>query len=274
MNDDRMQTMAMPGQGVQSVGGAVPQAQPIVSGQPMPTGQPVMGTNGMPVMQSAPVVQVQKGGISSLIKTIVIIILSLVAMTFIGLFIWKQLEYVEVQEDVDGKITAAVDKARYEQKEEDLAQFAEDEKYPLRDFAGPVDYGQLSFKYPKTWSVYVAKGATNGGDYEAYFNPLVVEEVSKDTVNALRLTIQNKTFEDVAAEYQRAMEKKDSGLSVESVEVNGITMNRYTGKIPGTELNGVIVIFKIRDETAVLQTDAEAFINDFNALLDTIKFNA
>ena len=101
-----------------------------------------------------------------------------------------------------------------------------------------------------------------------------MESVSDNTINALELTILDKTFEDVTAEYQKAMERKDSGLSMQTVDVNGVTMNRYTGKIPGTELNGIIVIFKIRDKTAILQTDSMQFEGDFNALINTISFNA
>ena len=56
--------------------------------------------------------------------------------------------------------------------------------------------------------------------------------------------------------------------------MNGITMNRYTGVIPNTNLNGVFVVFKIRDKTAILQTDAEQFVGDFDTLLQTISFNA
>jgi hypothetical protein len=83
------------------------------------------------------------------------------------------------------------------------------EKYPYKTFSGPADYGQLTFEYPKTWSVYVAAPATNGGDFNAYFNPIQVDAVGKDTINALRVTIRNKSFEDVTAEYQKAMDKKD-----------------------------------------------------------------
>ena len=90
----------------------------------------------------------------------------------------------------------------------------------------------------------------------------------------MRLTIRNKSFEEVAAEYQKVMERNGSNLTVESVEINGITMNRYRGTIPNTDLNGVIVIFKIRDKTAVMQTDSESFVEDFNKLLQTVTFNA
>lgn len=269
MPNNNMQGQAMPQGGAQ--GQAVPQMQPVMG----PNGQPLIGANGMPVMQPAPVVQVDKsGGAIGLIKTIAIIVLSLMTVTFIGLFVWKQIEFATVEDDIEGRIAAAEQKAKLEQGEEDLAKFAEEEKNPFRDFAGPADYGQLSFKYPKTWSVYVAKDASNGGDYEAYFNPLVVNTVSENTVNSLRVVIRDKSFDEVVAEYQGALERSDSGLSMSTVDVNGITMNRYTGVIPNTNLNGVFVVFKIRDKTAVLQTDAEQFVGDFDTLLQTITFNA
>ena len=269
MPNNNMQGQAMPQGGAQ--GQAVPQMQPVMG----PNGQPLIGANGMPVMQPAPVVQVDKsGGAVGLIKTIAIIVLSLMTVTFIGLFVWKQIEFATVEDDIEGRIAAAEQKAKLEQGEEDLAKFAEEEKNPFRDFAGPADYGQLSFKYPKTWSVYVAKDASNGGDYEAYFNPLVVNTVSDNTVNSLRVVIRDKSFDEVVAEYQRALERKDSGLSMSTVDVNGITMNRYTGVIPNTNLNGVFVVFKIRDKTAILRTDSVLFEAEFKKLIETITFNA
>ena len=86
--------------------------------------------------------------------------------------------------------------------------------------------------------------------------------------------MRDKAFDTVTAEYQKAMEKKDSNLTVSSITVNGATANRYTGTIPDTEFNGIIVIFKIRDKTAVLQTDSVLFEEDFNKLIDTVVFNA
>ena len=215
-----------------------------------------------------------KKDIAWLVKTIVIVIVSLIAVTFIGLFIWMLVQYNDVQTDVDGQIAAAVAVAKDEQAMEDEAEFLEREKYPYKTFSGPTDYGQLTFEYPKTWSVYVAKDAANGGDFEAYFNPIQVDAVSKETINALRVMVRDKAFDTVTAEYQKAMEKKDSNLTVSSITVNGATANRYTGTIPDTEFNGIIVIFKIRDKTAVLQTDSVLFEEDFNKLIDTVVFNA
>ena len=245
--------------------------------QPM---QPVQAANGMPMVQQVQVVPEQKKDISGLIKTIVIILVSLIAVTFIGLFIWMFMQYNEVQTDVEGQIGLAVAEAKDEQAAKDEAEFFEREKNPYKTFSGPADYGQLTFNYPKTCSVYVAAAATDGGDFNAYFNPVQVDAVGKDTINALRVTIKNKSFEDVIEEYQRIMDRKDSGLTVQSVVIGDaeknseVTANRYTGKIPNTDLNGFIVVFKIRDKTVILQTDSVIFENDFNELLETITFNA
>ena len=72
------------------------------------------------------------------------------------------------------------------------------------------------------------------------------------------------------------MEREDSGLTMVATTIgknNNITANRYTGKIPDTELSGFIVTFKIRDKTVVLQTDSVLFQEDFDKLLGTIVFN-
>lgn len=251
----------------------IPPMQPNQPQQPMQSAQMPI-TPGMPMVQQVQAPQTPKKDISGLIKTIVIIVVSLIAVTFIGLFIWMTLQYNEVDSDVQGQIDVAVAKAKDEQKTKDENEFMEREKYPFKTFSGPADYGELTFEYPKTWSVYIAAAATSGGDFNAYLNPVEVSAVGKDTINALRVTIRNKSFEDVAAEYQKAMDKKDSNLTMASVTFNGITGNRYTGKIPDTELNGFIVIFKIRDKTAILQTDSVLFQADFDKLLNTVKFNA
>ena len=208
------------------------------------------------------------------IKTVAIVMLSLVAVTFVGLFVWILLKYNEVNDDVNGKINLAVAAAKEEQQVEDEKEFAEREKNPYLNFAGPMDYGELSFKYPRTWSVFIETDASNGGDFRAYLNPGQVDPLSKNTVNALRVTIRNKDFASVAAEYQKAMDKKDSNLSMETITVGGAVANKYTGDIPNSDLNGYIVIFKIRDKTAVLQTDSVLFKEDFDRLLETVGFNA
>ena len=250
----------------------MPLVQPNVTPEQMayqPVVQPVPQQPTSPAAVPIP----QKKNVN-LIKTVAIVVLSLIAVTFIGLFIWMFVRYDEASTDVEGQISIAVAEAKAEQAEKDEAEFAEREKDPYRTFTGPADYGQVTFKYPKTWSLYIAQDASRGGDFAAYFNPIEVNAVSDSTVNALRVIIKDKDFESVAQDYQRAMDQKDSNLSVESVTVAGTAANRYTGKIPGTDLNGYIVIFKVRDKTVILQTDSVLFAEDFNKLLETVGFNA
>ncbi|MBQ5812377.1 hypothetical protein IIW29_02295 [Candidatus Saccharibacteria bacterium] len=252
----------------------IPQVQPMVqAGVSVSSGVP-----GQMMVQQAPEVALPKKDMSGLIKTIVIIILSLVAATFIGLFIWMAMNYQEAQTDLDTKVAVAVAEAKDEQAMELENDFLEREKYPYKTFSGPADYGQLTFEYPKTWSVYVAQSAASSdGNFNAYFNPIQVDAVGDDTVNALRVTIRDESFDEVTEEYQHEMERDDSGLTMATTTIgknNNITANRYTGVIPNTEdLVGYVVTFKIRDKTAVLQTDSVLFEEDFNKLLGTVIFN-
>ena len=211
---------------------------------------------------------------SGIIKTVFIILFALIAATFIGLFVWMNVEYNSVKEDVDGQVAVAVAAAKDEQAMQDEAEFLEREKYPYSTFMGPSDYGAVTFEYPKTWSVYVEKDAVDGKEFQAYLNPAQVDPVSKETVNALRVTIRNDSFDTVATEYQKAMDKKDSNLTVGTITVNGTVGNIYSGNIPNTEMLGYIVIFKVRDKTVVMQTDSVLFEEEFNKLINTVKFNA
>lgn len=269
-------------------------SQPITSPQGADTSQPMGPTQmaqpmdmqnvqqnpvtGQPMIMQAPApMQEPKKDVRSLVKTIAIIALSLLSLTFIGLFIWMYVQYDTARTDVDGQISDAVVKAVGDNTMKLENDFAERQKYPFSTFAGPVDYGSLTFEYPKTWSVYVPMNAVNGGDFEAYFNPVQVDAVNSENIDSLRLAIKNAGFDEVVAEYQDTLEGEAPEMRLETVTIgkeNNINANRYTGKIPGTEFNGIVVIFKIRDKTVILQTDSVLFEADFNTLLTSIRFNA
>lgn len=218
----------------------------------------------------------KKHKIIDIIQIVAIVILSLTTATFVGLFIWMFTEYDAARTDVDGQIAVAVAEAKNEQALKLEEEFLEREKYPYKVFSGPADYGQLTFEYPRTWSVYVDADAAKGGDFKAYFNPVQVNEVADSTINSLRVSILNESFDKVAADYEKEMNKKNSNLTMQAVTIGaaGVAANRYTGTIPKTDLSGYIVIFKIRDKTAILQTDSVLFQADFDRLLSTVEFNA
>lgn len=250
-------------------------SQPI---NPAANATPAIGSN--PYVQpatpaaasSAPAVPLQKSKTQRLIMIVALIVVSLIAATFIGLFVWMYVMWDDVKTDVDGQIEKAVAIAENELQTKLETEFEEKEKYPMKTFAGPVDYGSLTFEFPKTWSVYVPDSADYGGNYHAYLNPGLVSVVSDGTINALRVSILNSLTDTVITEYQDAVE--DGEMTVSVYKINGANASLYSGLLPDTdELRGYVAIFKIRDKTVLMQTDAEIFKDDFLKILDSIRYN-
>jgi hypothetical protein len=170
-------------------------------------------------------------------------------------------------------VAEKVASAKKEQSDKDEAKYAEREKQPNRDFVGPDDYGRLTFKYPKTWSVYVASDASSGGNYEAYLNPITVPTVNPKQIFALRVTIYDKDYEQLIKQYDPLVKKGDlKQTPLETVGKTDATGVRYDGAI-SKDMRGSLIVFKLRDKTVVVQTDAETFKPDFDALIQTIDFN-
>lgn len=205
----------------------------------------------------------------SLIETIVLVIVSIIAVVFIGLFVWKYLEWDSVKTDVDAQIDTAVSMAVAENTTKLENEFMEREKYPYKNFMGPADYGSLGFEYPKTWNLYVAKDASNGGDFEAYLNPGEVQPVSSTSINALRVIIRDQAFDNVTRTYDSLV--RNGRASVVTRKVGSTVANVYTGDLP-SNIRGTVAIFKLRDKTVMLQTDAAIFSDEYYRLLDTVTF--
>ena len=184
---------------------------------------------------------------------------------------WAATNYNEQKTDVDSKISDAVVVAKKAQADADETKFTKREKEPNREFVGPEDYGQVSFSYPKTWSVYIGKDASAGGVYEAYLNPISVPPVSATQQFAIRVTIEQKDYDKALAAFDPLVKKGD--LKSSSFSANGYTGARLDGSF-SKDIRGSMVIFKIRDKTLTVRTDAETFKPDFDTLIQTIKFNA
>jgi hypothetical protein len=202
-----------------------------------------------------------------MIATIGLIVLSVGLTVFSA---WAYIGYSEQKTDVDTKIDMAVSTAKKEQADADEAKFAEREKEPMRQFNGPDDYGGVTFDYPKTWSAFVNKDASSGGTYEAYLNPGVVSPVSSTQQFALRVTIEQKDYDKVISGYDSLVKKGE--LKSSSFKVDGSTGTRFDGSF-SKDIRGYAVVFKIRDKTLTVRTDANTFKSDFEKLIATIKFN-
>lgn len=187
-----------------------------------------------------------------------------------GVMVWALLNYFDQKNNVDSIVTSAVTDAVKEQADKDAAAFEAEEKKPNRTFSGPEDYGGVTFEYPKTWSIYIAKDATSGSDYQAYLNPVAVPPISSSQQYGLRVTIESKDYDAVIKDYEADVKKGDLKSSV--VKASGQDGTRLDGTF-SKDIRGSAVIFKIRDKTLTIQTDALTFRGDFDAIVQTITFN-
>ena len=210
----------------------------------------------------------ESGAVNHLIISIVV--LSILTVVAGGLAVWGVTNYMDQKNNVDSKVADAVATAKKVQADSDEAKFTARDKEPNRQFVGPDDYGRLTFNYPKTWSVYVNKDASNGGTYEAYLNPVSVPPVGSSQQYALRVLIEQKDYATALTSYDAQVKSGD--LTSSPISADGSNGTRLDGKF-STDIRGSAVIFKIRDKTLTLRTDANTFLPDFNALIATIKFN-
>ena len=255
----------------QVVAGQMNNAQ-MMGGQMVVNGQMMNGMNVQDQQKVLEELRARKKG-ESLTGMIILFVVGLLAVVFFGLFIWMFIQWERAKTNVEGQVQQRVDLAVKNNTESMNKDFREREKNPLRRFSGPIDYGELSFEYPKTWSLYVVKNAKNGGDFEAIFNPISInlQGQNETEVQALRLNIMNANFDSVVKKYDDPVKKGRYKLSV--MQVGGNSANVYVGKTEkGKSVK--IVIFPIRDKTVYIMTDSEKqYGSDFNKILKSITYN-
>jgi hypothetical protein len=214
----------------------------------------------------------QRGAINT--WTIVSIFLIVAVLATSIATVWAYVNYFKEKNTVDTQVDSAVATAKKTQADTDAANYEQQAKLPNRTFVGPDDYGSLSFNYPKTWSVYVDKDETISGNttYAAYLNPVSVPPVSLQTQQfATRVLIEQKDYTTAINSYSQLV--KTGKLKSSPVKVNGEDGTRLDGNFTN-DIRGSAVIFKIRDKTVTIRTDADTFDPDYNALIATIKFNS
>lgn len=211
----------------------------------------------------------QKGAASG--WTVVAITSIILFIIVSGLAVWAYSEYSKEKRNVDERIASAVAEAKREQMEVEQKKYAEESKNPRQEFVGPEDYGRVSFHYPKTWSVFVEKDASDRGNFQAYFHPQVIPPISnKDSRYALRLEILNRDYDSVLRQYDSLLKRGE--LVSSTPEFNGLPSTRIDGAF-SKELRGSVVLMRVRDKTVRFSTDADTFRPDFESVLETVKMS-
>lgn len=211
----------------------------------------------------------QQGGVNPLVVVNIVLVVLVLGLT--GATIWAYTRYTDQKNNVDQKIAAAVADAKRQQGNEDESKFAEREKQPTRTFIGPEDLGRVQLSYPKTWSVYVDKNGGASSDYQAYFQPNVVPPLVSKTPYALRVSIENKSYDQVLLAYQDLVKKGE--LKSSPVAIQGQNGNRLDGNF-SKDIQGSMVLFKVRDKTLEVYTQSRTFQADFDQIiLASLNFN-
>lgn len=197
------------------------------------------------------------------------VLLAVLAIAFGSVMIWAYINYQDQKNNVDSKVAVAVAAGKKEQSTEDEKDFIEREKSPYEQYVGSDDLGRVTFNYPKTWSVYQAKVADNS--METYLHPGVVPTVANGQQFATEVKVIDRSTDQILKTYDNLVKKGD--LKSSQVVVNGFPGTRLDGKFT-EKITGSMVIFKLRDKTLTLATDADTFKTDFdNVILKSLDFN-
>ena len=271
----------------QSWNGAYPQNQGGGNGQMGPSMPPVPGA-GMntpmltpamaggvvpPNPMAAPVPD--NGRKSSIIETIILVIVCLIAAAAIVFAVMFYMQYDELKTNYDVQVSNEKAAAKKEQKDIDDKNYEDQSKLPTKLFTGPSDYGSISFYYPKTWSAYIESDGSNNSDFVAYFAPDSVKSLKdKDARYALRFSIVRKQADDVMKAYNNKVKNGALKAEVFNADSNRITGTVYEGTIEKGIIGKVLVI-KVNDKTAILQTDStDVFREDYEKLINTLRRNS
>lgn len=198
------------------------------------------------------------------------ILVGIIAVGLAVFSVWAFMNYTDQKNNVDSKVSVAVASATKTQSDKDEALFLEREKVPTRTFVGLDDFGRVSFQYPKTWSVYIAVNGTSGR-YEAYLNPGTVPPVSTTQPFATRVLVESRSYTEVLKSYESKVTNKD--LISSPITIGAFSGIRLDGNFT-KERKGSVVIFKVRDKTLTIASDADTFRADFDTIiLKNLSFN-
>jgi hypothetical protein len=208
-----------------------------------------------------------------------LIIVSLLLVAALAFGIWAFGGRQDYKNNVDKKIAAAVAEAKKEQATQLQAQFEEQAKSPYKTFTGSATYGSVSFQYPKSWSAYV--NSDSNEPINAYFFPGEVPGTDSQTAYPLRVELVNTDYSQVVQQFSSQLSQGNLRASAYIPEkmkgkANVLAGTRFDGAIGqsgSNDINGSMLVIKVRDKTLQISTQTQAGVKDFdNIILPALTF--
>jgi hypothetical protein len=177
------------------------------------------------------------------------------------------------------KLNQELTKALADQKEQLQREFSEKEKSPYKTFQSSATYGSITFDYPKTWSAYVDQSGSSQL-IDGYFFPDIVPSVNRSNspvAFALRIELLNNDYaqevKQLDSQISQGQLRASAYVPPKMVGVANVqTGTRFDGEIEN-DINGSMVIIRVRDKTLKVYTQSPKYLPDFdNVVLKTLTF--
>jgi hypothetical protein len=179
---------------------------------------------------------------------------------------WSFATMLDYKNNSDKKSATAVVTATEAQKKLLEADFAEQEKQPLKTYTSSSQYGSFEIHYPKTWSAYITESASGQTPINAYFNPDYIPTISADS-GAVRLRVQlvNQSYKTAVDQYNNLVtQNKLKASTFKPDNVSTATLGiRLVGSLTANT-KGEMVIIPLRDKVLKIWTDTEDGRADLN----------
>ncbi|MEO8104796.1 MAG: hypothetical protein ABI602_00465 [Candidatus Saccharibacteria bacterium] len=215
----------------------------------------------------------QNGSINILLIPFILAVVFLIAAVSAGA--WAYSGRQDYKNNVDQKISAAVEIAKQQESTQKDNQFAEAEKKPLKTYSGPQASGSLIIKYPKTWSSYVDDSSVGGTPVDGFFYPGTVPSITATSSTfALRVQVLSQAYNDVLNNLKGLQQQ--GKITVDAYKlpnVPSVIGVMVIGQIvPDKDVS--MVILPLRDKTIEISTQGDQFRSDFTAnILPNLSFS-
>lgn len=228
-----------------------------------------MTNPSMPPLPNGQNIQLPKQSHKSFIVAILMTILFLGAF---GFGVWAFAGMQENKSNLDEKIEAASVVAVEKAEAAKEVEFAEREKDPFKQYAGPAQYGSLTFSYPKTWSMYIEQSDSGTELLDLYAHPNQILGLDKENSFAFRVQILSNSYDKEVEKIQKTAERGETSVSAfRAAKVPSELGVRVTGEVV-TNKQGVMVLLPQRDKTIKIWTESVDFTGDFDRVIESLSF--
>lgn len=201
----------------------------------------------------------------------VAILMTILFLGALGFALWAFAGMQENQSNLDEKIAAASAIAVEKAEAAKEADFAEREKNPFRQYAGPAQFGSVTFSYPKTWSMYLEQ-AEKGTVLDLYAQPNQIVGLGSENSFAFRVQILSTSYDREAEKIQKLAEDgKATVTAFRPVNVPSELGLRAVGEVDNKK-QGVLVLLPQRDKTIKIWTESTDYSGDFDAIIASLTF--